>query len=166
MGLLSSQRFLRYRSSHPEVFCKKDVLNNFSEFTRKHLFLRPATLLKRDSQVLSCEFCEVFKNTFSTKQLRWLFLETLKKGSKQKNICSMKLTISSVDSYSCQLTVIYMICPRLCTFHGLLIIMSSQLILGKFPKLAMERLCQYIMREKCPNTKFLCSVFSCIRTEQ
>ena len=48
-----------FRSSHPEVFCKKDVLKNFAKFTGKHLRqslffnkvagLRPATLLKRDS---------------------------------------------------------------------------------------------------------------------
>ena len=46
-------------TSHPEVFCKKDVLKNFSKFAGKHLCqsiflnkaasLRPATLLKRDS---------------------------------------------------------------------------------------------------------------------
>ena len=39
-----------HRSSHSEVFCKIGVL-------------RPATLLKKDlSQVLYCEFCEIFKN--------------------------------------------------------------------------------------------------------
>ena len=27
----------QYRSSRPEVFCKKVVLRNFAEFTRKHL---------------------------------------------------------------------------------------------------------------------------------
>ena len=26
-----------YRSSRPEVFCKKGVLKNFAKFTRKHL---------------------------------------------------------------------------------------------------------------------------------
>ena len=46
-----------YRSSHPEVFCKKGVLRNFPKFTGKHLRqslffnkvagLRPATLLKK-----------------------------------------------------------------------------------------------------------------------
>ena len=45
-----------YRSSRPEVFCKKDVLRSFTKFTGKHpcqslLFNkvvgRPATLLKR-----------------------------------------------------------------------------------------------------------------------
>ena len=27
------------------------------------------------AQVLSCEFCEIFKNTFSTEQLWWLLLD-------------------------------------------------------------------------------------------
>ena len=48
-----------YRSSRPEVFCKKGVLRNFAKFTGKQLCqtlffdkvasLRPETLLKRDS---------------------------------------------------------------------------------------------------------------------
>ena len=64
-----------YRSSHPEVFCKKRALGNFAKFTGKHLCqdlffdkiagLRPSTLLKKKlAQVFSCEFCEIFKNTF------------------------------------------------------------------------------------------------------
>ena len=31
---------VRYRSSHPEVFCKKGVLRNFEKFTGKHLCQR------------------------------------------------------------------------------------------------------------------------------
>ena len=48
-----------FRSSHPEVFCKKGILRNFAKFIGKHqcqsLFfnkvagLRGATVLKRDS---------------------------------------------------------------------------------------------------------------------
>ena len=48
-----------YRSSCPEVFCKKGVLKNFAKFSGKHLCqslflnkfagLKPATLLKKDS---------------------------------------------------------------------------------------------------------------------
>ena len=63
----------------PEVFYKKDDLKNFAKFTGKHLCrlakpqasdhattgLRPATLLKkRLAQIFSCDFCEIFKNTF------------------------------------------------------------------------------------------------------
>ena len=54
------------RSNRPEVFCKKGVLRNFAKFTGKHLlhslfFDKKETLV----QVFSCEFCELFKNTFS-----------------------------------------------------------------------------------------------------
>ena len=55
-----------YRSSRPEVFCKKDVLRKFAKFTGKHLHLRPATLSKKETlaQVFSCEFSEISKRTF------------------------------------------------------------------------------------------------------
>ena len=47
-----------YRSSRPEVFCKKGVLRNLAKFTGKYLcqclFFNKVTGL----------FCEIFKNTF------------------------------------------------------------------------------------------------------
>ena len=65
---------IRFRSSRPEVFCKKGVHRNFAKFTGKHLcqslFFNkvavPATLLKKNTleQVFSCEFCEISKNAF------------------------------------------------------------------------------------------------------
>ena len=63
------------RSSRPGVLCKNGVLENFAKFTGKRLchslfliklqassynFIKKGTL----AQVFSCEFCEVFKNTF------------------------------------------------------------------------------------------------------
>ena len=68
-----------------EVFHKKDILKNFAKFTGKQrcqgLFfnkvagLIPATLLKKETlQVFSCEFCQIFQNTFFTEHLLWLFL--------------------------------------------------------------------------------------------
>ena len=71
------------RSSHSQMFFKIGALENFAIFKGKQLcrsiFLiklqvwRPATLLKRDStQVFSCEYCEIFKNTFFTEHLQWL----------------------------------------------------------------------------------------------
>ena len=38
-----------YKSSRPEVFCRKGVLRNFAKFTERYLrqSLRPATLLKK-----------------------------------------------------------------------------------------------------------------------
>ena len=38
---------LNCRSSRPEAFCEKGVLEGFAEFTGKQLCLRPATLLKK-----------------------------------------------------------------------------------------------------------------------
>ena len=71
-----------FRSSRPEVFCKKDVLKNFSKFTGKHLFqslfliefFNKLFKKKTQTQVFSCEFCEIFKNTFFMEHRRWLLL--------------------------------------------------------------------------------------------
>ena len=62
-----------YRSSCPEVFCKKGVLRNLAKLTGKHLY-RDSFLIKRLffnfikkeslAQVLFCEFCEISKNSF------------------------------------------------------------------------------------------------------
>ena len=51
-----------FRSSRPEVFCKKGVLKDFAKFTGKHLCQR----------LFFCEFCEISKNNFFTEHLRWL----------------------------------------------------------------------------------------------
>ena len=45
------------RSSRPELFCKNGVVANFAKFTRKHQKDIPL-------QMFSCEFCEIFHNTF------------------------------------------------------------------------------------------------------
>ena len=46
---------------------KRGVLRNFAKFTGKHLCQR--LFFKKESlaQVFSCEFCEIFKNTFSSR---------------------------------------------------------------------------------------------------
>ena len=64
----------RSRSSHRRCSVRKGVLRNFSKFTGKHMcknlsFNKVAgclqCYLKRGStKVLSCEFCEISKNTF------------------------------------------------------------------------------------------------------
>ena len=52
------------RSRHGRRSVRKGVLRNFSKFTRKHLcqslFIKKETL----AQVISCECCEISKNTF------------------------------------------------------------------------------------------------------
>ena len=59
------------RISHRRCSVRKGVLRNFAKFTGKHLcqslFFKKETL----SQVLSCEFCEISKNIFSTEHL-WM----------------------------------------------------------------------------------------------
>ena len=67
-----------FRSSHQRCAIEIGVLKNFTKFSGKHLCqslffnkvagLRPATLLKK--RLLSCKFCEIFKNTFLTEHLR------------------------------------------------------------------------------------------------
>ena len=53
-----------------EVFYEKGVLKNFIKFTEKHLcqsfFINEETL----AHVLFCDYCEIFKNTFLTEELR------------------------------------------------------------------------------------------------
>ena len=67
----------QYRSSRPEVFCKKVGLRNFAKFTGKQLcqsfFLNKVAGLKKETlaQVFSWEFCEISKNTFFTEHLWW-----------------------------------------------------------------------------------------------
>ena len=64
----------------PEMFQKNDILKNFAKFTGKHfaldssdgwgLGLRLPTLLKKDSGTgVSCEFCDISKNTFFTEHI-------------------------------------------------------------------------------------------------
>ena len=65
-----------FRSSRPEVFCKKGVLRNFAKFTGKHLcwsffliklqvWCLATLLIKRLWQkVFSCQFCKISKITF------------------------------------------------------------------------------------------------------
>ena len=70
-----------FRSSHQRCSIKIGVLKNFAKLTEKHLWqslffskvagLRPATLFKKRLwQVLSCEFYEIFKNTYFEENLR------------------------------------------------------------------------------------------------
>ena len=47
--MVESENSLDNYKTRPQVFCKKGVLRNFAKFTGKHLCLRPATLLKKDS---------------------------------------------------------------------------------------------------------------------
>ena len=84
------------RSSRPELFCEKGVLKSFTKFTGKHLCqsvfffikvegLRLANLLKKTlAQLFSCEFCEIFKNTFFHRILSGGCFSTVKTGQQTK----------------------------------------------------------------------------------
>ena len=75
-----------FRSSRPEVFCKKGVLSNFTKFTGKHLCqrlffnkvagLRPATLLKRSlwHRCFPVNFVKFLRTPFFMEHLWWLLL--------------------------------------------------------------------------------------------
>ena len=58
------------RSRRSEVFSKKGVLGNFEKIHRKppvleSLFFNKVAGLRTLTQVFSCEFCQISKNTFS-----------------------------------------------------------------------------------------------------
>ena len=74
-----------YRSSRPEVFCKKGVLRNFAKFTGKHLFQslffnkvagRPVTLLKKRlwHRCFPVNFTKFLRTPFFIDHLWWLLL--------------------------------------------------------------------------------------------
>ena len=80
MSLLYLLALIRLRSSHLRCSIIKAVLKNFAIFTGKYLcwsfFLiklqdsRPITLLKETpTQVFSCEYYNIFKNTYFEKHL-------------------------------------------------------------------------------------------------
>ena len=74
------------RSSCPEVFCKKGVLENSTKFTGKHLRqslvfnkvagLKPATLLKKRlwRRCFPVNFMKFLRTPFFTEHPRWLLL--------------------------------------------------------------------------------------------
>ena len=51
------------------------ILKNFAKFTGKHL-CRSLLLIKLQGPTFSCEFCEIYKNTFLQNTSGWLFLNT------------------------------------------------------------------------------------------
>ena len=83
---LSLWKIICYRSSHQSCSMKIGVLKNFTKFTGKHrcqsLFLLSCNFIKKETltQVFSCKFCKIFKNTFFTEHLCWLILRLLSYG--------------------------------------------------------------------------------------
>ena len=99
---------VKCRSSLPEVFCKKDVLGNFAKFTGKHLcqslffnkvaggacnFIKKETL----TQVFSCEFCEISKNTFSQRTpLVAASVKCITEAEEFRTLCINKAVLDNV----------------------------------------------------------------------
>ena len=77
---------MEFGSSHPEVFCKKGVLRNFTKFTGKRLCqslffnkvagLRPSTLFKKRvwHRCFPVNFVEFLGTPFFKDHLWWLLL--------------------------------------------------------------------------------------------
>ena len=70
-----------YRSSRPEVFCRKGVLRNIAKFAGKHpcrslFFNKAAGLLKKRLRhwCFLVNFAKFLRTPFLTKNLRWLLL--------------------------------------------------------------------------------------------
>ena len=93
-------RISHTRSSLPEVFCEKYVLNNFLLFTGEHLCWSPCF-----SKWFSCEYCEKFKNTFVEEYLETNVPEyTLEHGVLVKSLSlSLSLSLSVSVSVSNQI---------------------------------------------------------------
>ena len=66
------------RSSRPKVFCKKNVLKNFSKFTGKHLhqrlFFNKVADLKLSHRYFPVNFKKFLRTSYFIKHLRWLLL--------------------------------------------------------------------------------------------
>ena len=67
-----------YRSSLPDVFCKKGVLKNFANFTRKHL-CQSLFYIKKGlwHRCFPGNFVKFLRTAFSTEHLQWLLLDLI-----------------------------------------------------------------------------------------
>ena len=63
ISLASLLNYPYFRSSRLELFCKKDVPKNFAKFTDVS-----------SGTGVSCELCNILKNTFFAEHLQWLLL--------------------------------------------------------------------------------------------
>ena len=69
------------------MFYKIGVRKNFTIFIGKHLFWSQLYYKEIPTQVFSCEYCEIFKNTSFIEHLRWLLLELLFRELTLKTTC-------------------------------------------------------------------------------
>ena len=73
-----SEAFIR-RCSEKKVFLKTSQNSQENIFARASFFCRPQNFIKKETlaQVFTCEFREIFKNTFFIKHLWWLLLKNM-----------------------------------------------------------------------------------------
>ena len=94
--------FNRYRSSRPEVFCKKGVLRNFAKFTGKHLrqslfFNQVASacnFIKKRlwRRCFPVNFAQFLRTPFSTEHLWWLLLNII---ALETGVCECSLELKN-----------------------------------------------------------------------
>ena len=95
------------------------------------------------------QLASMFHNsTFSKIAIR--LKEALKKGHRKEH-CELFTNI--ILSCKCSL-------PNICFLSSIIFFNLS--VLSIFIRLQLTK---HALREKCPNTEFFCSVFSCVRTE-
>ena len=62
-----------FRSSRSQIFFRIDAFKNLAIFTGKQLCLQ-LYYIETPTQLFSCEYCEIFKNSFFIEIFRWLLL--------------------------------------------------------------------------------------------
>ena len=82
LSLLKGFHLSKYKSSRPEVFCRKGALRNFEKFTAKHLcqslfFNKVAGLLKKrlSHRCFPVNFAKFLRTPFFTEHHRCLCLQ-------------------------------------------------------------------------------------------
>ena len=159
----NKKKTIVYRSSRPEVFCKKGVLRNFAKFTGKHLCqsfffnkvagLRPATLLKKRlwHRCFPVNLVEFLRTLF----LRWLLLCIYIFFFKQGNVISSMTKFGLIKCW---------------TIFGVLLFLPEAVvrrcsieisILKNFTKFTGKHLCQSLFFNQVVKKETLAQVFSC-----
>ena len=88
---------------YPQKFRKTDKKKPVSEFLLQVLGQQ---LKDTSSQVFSCQFCEIVRNTFFIEHLRWLFLPILKLLDSQRQWCKWISKLVKVYFFSTSFLVL------------------------------------------------------------
>ena len=104
LGGFNNPRY--FRSSHPEVFCKKGVFRNFTKFTGKHLWTW--------QRCLPVNFVEFLRTPFFIEHISWLlyYLNLTRIRRKQEILWKRNVHITTE-----QKRLIMQFCAKLKFFH-------------------------------------------------